>query len=116
MTGLRSFLSAKSFGRTHDNDRAEYDHNISVSNRSVAHDEGNKCKESTRLIAGFQKVFGSHRRSDSVAPKPVLISSTMFSTPASSAPTPKRLYCFQSPRQRKVSTFDEFKSQLLVIP
>jgi hypothetical protein len=40
----------------------------------------------------------------------------MFSTPASSAPTPKRLYCFQSPRQRKVSTFDEFKSQLLVIP
>jgi hypothetical protein len=109
MTGLRSFLSAKSFGRIHDNDRAEYDHNISVSNNSVTQDEGNKRKESTHLLAGFQKVFDSHRRSDSVAPKPVLISSAMLSTPATSAPTPKRLYCFQSPRQRKVSTFDESK-------
>jgi hypothetical protein len=33
----------------------------------------------------------------------------MLSTPATSVPTPKRLYCFQSPRQRKVSTFDESK-------
>ncbi|KAH6881952.1 hypothetical protein BKA58DRAFT_425676 [Alternaria rosae] len=103
MVGFKSFLSAKSFRRSHDDDRAksELKNSMSkdvggsagISSNSIAQKSDDKHKESTRLIAGFQKVFGNHRRGDHV--------SLMPSAPATPTSTPKRLYRFQSPKQNK---------------
>jgi hypothetical protein len=72
---------------------------------------GHKRDSSTRLVAGFQKMFGYHRRNDSVTPSSVPIASAMPSAPApaTSTSTSERLYRFQSPKQKKVSTMDECK-------
>ena len=109
MVGFKSFLSGKSFRRSHDGDRAKSEPKNSMSNDagvsagirsdSIARTPDDKRKESTRLIAGFQKVFGNHRRRDHVSPIP--------SGPTTPTSTRKRLYRFQSPKQKKVSTVDE---------
>jgi len=109
MVGFKSFLSGKSFRRSHDGDRAksepknstsnDADVNAGIRSKSIAQNADNKRKESTRLIAGFQKVFGNHRRRDHVSPTP--------SAPATPTSTPKRLYRFQSPKQKKVGAVDE---------
>jgi len=109
MVGFKSFLSGKSFRRSHDGDRAKSEPKNSTSNdaglsagtssNSIAQKSKNKRKESTRLIAGFQKVFGNHPHRDHVAPMP--------SEPTTPTSTPKRLYRFQSPKQKKVSDLDE---------
>jgi len=109
MVGFKSFLSGKSFRRSHDGDRAKSEPKIStnndaslsagISSNSIAQKSDDKRKESTRLVAGFQKVFGNHRRRDHVAPMP--------SEPTTPTSNPKRLYRFQSPKQQKVSVADE---------
>ncbi|KAI4942921.1 hypothetical protein J4E86_009868 [Alternaria arbusti] len=105
MVGFKSFLSGKSFRHSHDGDRAKSEPKNSTSNdagvsagissNSIAQNLDDKRKESTRLIAGFQKVFGNHRRRDHVSPLP--------SAPATPTSTPKRLYRFQSPKHKKFS-------------
>jgi len=105
MVGFKSFLSGKSFRRSHDGERAKPEPQNSTSNdagvsagvssNSVAQKSDNKRKESTRLIAGFHKVFGDHRHRDDVAPMP--------SEPTTPTSAPKRLYRFQTPKQKKVS-------------
>ena len=109
MVGFKSFLSGKSFRRSHDGDRARSEPKNSTSNdagvsagissNSITQNPDDKRKESTRLIAGFQKVLGNHRRRDHVSPLP--------SAPATPTSAPKRLYRFQSPKQKKVSAVDE---------
>jgi len=109
MVDFKSFLSGKSFRRSHDSDRAKSEPKNSTSNdagvsagissNSIAQDSDDKRKESTRLIAGFQKVFGNHRRRGHVSPLP--------SAPATPTSTPKRLYRFQTPKQKKASAVDE---------
>jgi hypothetical protein len=115
MVGLKSFLSAKSFRRTHNSDNAERDSKNStsdetaggVSSNSIATDAGYKPKESTSLIAGFQKVFGNHRRRDNGTPGLVPMVSAIPSALAKSPLTPQKLYRFRSPKNEKVSTVDK---------
>jgi hypothetical protein len=115
MVGLKSFLSAKSFRRTHNSDNAERDSKNStsdetaggVSSNSIATDADYKPKESTSLIAGFQKVFGNHRRRDNGTSGLVPMVSAIPSALATSPLTPQKLYRFRSPKNEKVSTVDK---------
>ncbi|KAI4652518.1 uncharacterized protein J4E79_008824 [Alternaria viburni] len=105
MVRFKSFLSGKSFRRSHDGDRAKSEPKNSTSNdaglsagissNSIAQKSNDKRKDSTRLVAGFQKVFGNHHRRDHVSPMP--------SAPVTPKSTPKRLYRFQSPKNKKFS-------------
>ncbi|CAN9201848.1 unnamed protein product [Alternaria alternata] len=112
MANFKTFLSAKSSRRSHDNDLAENDHssgmksNTSTNRSNSAPKMRHKRDDSTRLMAGVQKVFGYHRRNNSVPPSSdfYIPSMTSMPTPATCSSTSKRLYRFQSPKQKTYAT------------
>ncbi|RYO59632.1 hypothetical protein AA0113_g7481 [Alternaria arborescens] len=112
MANFKTFLSAKSSRRSHDNDLAENDHssgvksNTSTNRSNSAPKMRHKRDDSTRLMAGVQKVFGYHRRNNSVPPSSdfYIPSMTSMPTPATCSSTSKRLYRFRSPKQKTYAT------------
>ncbi|KAL1799429.1 hypothetical protein ACET3X_003466 [Alternaria dauci] len=112
MANIKTFLSAKPSRRSHDNDSAENDHSISMDSNTGMNRINSAPKmslrreDTSRLMAGFQKVFGYHRRNNSVPPSSDLDIPSPSSTPAAatSVSTPKKLYHFQSPKQTKHAT------------
>ncbi|KAG9193629.1 hypothetical protein G6011_03664 [Alternaria panax] len=112
MASFKTFLSAKLSRRSQDDNSAENNHNSSMnSTRETSRHKstpkmGPKRDDSTRLIAGFQKVFGYRRRNNNVTPSsdPNILRKSSALAPTISVPTPKRLYRLQSPKQKKHAT------------
>jgi hypothetical protein len=97
-------------------------HNSNIKiNSASAPKMGHKRNQSTRLVAGLQNMFNTHRRSKTVAPGsgPIIIPmSTSMTSPAAAslAPTatPRRSYRFQSPKQ-KVRSGDAYSMMVPLI-
>jgi hypothetical protein len=123
MANIKTFLSAKLSRRSHDNDLAEndpssgMDSNTGINRSNSAPKMRHKRDDSTRLMAGLQKVFGYHRRNNSVPPSSDLYipGRTSMPVPATSISTSKRLYRFQSTKQKTVGTDNHFSLQQILI-
>ncbi|KAF1833390.1 hypothetical protein BDW02DRAFT_500762 [Decorospora gaudefroyi] len=91
----------KTVNNTVNNTDINRNKNINMDNTD-APKMGHKRKHSARLVTGIQKVFNNHHRSESASPgsTPIIVPMSASPAPAALSHTLKKLYRFQSPKQK----------------